>query len=61
MPRSRHRVTGRFLAFDCEVDCLEHCAGLCGAFNDGDEWAWPSLRDEPSTATAPTSDEKRGS
>lgn len=26
----RHPVTGRFLAFDCEIDCLEHCAGLCG-------------------------------
>jgi hypothetical protein len=27
---ARHPITGRFLAFDCEVDCLEHCAGLCG-------------------------------
>jgi hypothetical protein len=29
--RPRHPVTGRFLAHDCEVDCLDHCAGLCGA------------------------------
>jgi hypothetical protein len=28
---ARHPVTGRFLAFDCEVDCLSACAGLCGA------------------------------
>jgi hypothetical protein len=27
----RHPVTGRFLAFDCEIDCQDHCAGLCGA------------------------------
>lgn len=27
----RHPVTGRFMAGDCERDCLEHCAGLCGA------------------------------
>ena len=26
----RHPRTGRFLAHDCEVDCLVHCAGLCG-------------------------------
>ena len=25
----RHPVTGRFLAFDCEIDCQKHCAGLC--------------------------------
>lgn len=27
----RHPVTGRFMAGDCEQDCLEHCADLCGA------------------------------
>jgi hypothetical protein len=27
---ARHPVTGRFLAFDCERDCLDYCAGLCG-------------------------------
>jgi hypothetical protein len=27
----RHPRTGRFLAHDCEVDCLVHCAGLCGS------------------------------
>ena len=26
----RHPYTGRFLAHDCEVDCLTVCAGLCG-------------------------------
>lgn len=26
----RHPVTGRFMAGDCERDCIEHCAGLCG-------------------------------
>jgi hypothetical protein len=26
----RHPTTGRWLAFDCETDCLERCAGLCG-------------------------------
>ena len=26
----RHPHTGRFLAFDCEKDCLTRCAGLCG-------------------------------
>ena len=30
-PPLRHPVTGRFMAGDCERDCLEHCAGLCGA------------------------------
>jgi hypothetical protein len=35
--RDRHPVTGRFLAYDCEIDCLEHCAGLCGAWSDPDE------------------------
>ena len=40
--QSRHPITGRFLAFDCEVDCQEHCAGLCGWFfeelvGDGEE------------------------
>jgi hypothetical protein len=34
---ARHPVTGRFLAYDCERDCLEHCAGLCGA----DDWTNP--------------------
>lgn len=29
-PQPRHPITGRFLAFDCETDCQEHCAGLCG-------------------------------
>lgn len=29
--RMRHHVTGRFMAGDCEKDCIEHCAGLCGA------------------------------
>jgi len=28
--QARHPITGRFLAYDCERDCLEHCAGLCG-------------------------------
>lgn len=28
--RARHPKTGRFLAYDCEIDCQEHCAGLCG-------------------------------
>lgn len=37
--RERHPITGRWLAHDCEIDCLEHCAGLCGA---GDE---PTVRD----------------
>jgi hypothetical protein len=27
----RHPHTGRFLAFDCEIDCQTVCAGLCGA------------------------------
>lgn len=32
----KHPVTGRFMAGDCERDCLEHCAGLCGvAMSDG--------------------------
>ena len=48
----RHPITGRFLAFDCEVDCLDHCAGLCGAFTD--EQAF----DEPSTASGPSSGER---
>ena len=26
----RHPITGRYMAGDCERDCLEHCAGLCG-------------------------------
>ena len=26
----RHQFTGRFLAYNCEVDCLRVCAGLCG-------------------------------
>jgi hypothetical protein len=30
MPPERHPITGRFLAHDCEIDCLEHCALLCG-------------------------------
>lgn len=29
LPR-RHPRTGRFLAYDCEIDCQKHCAGLCG-------------------------------
>lgn len=29
--RMRHPITGRFMAGDCERDCLEHCAGICGA------------------------------
>jgi hypothetical protein len=29
--RLRHPVTGRYMSGDCERDCLEHCAGLCGA------------------------------
>jgi hypothetical protein len=37
----RHKVTGRFMAGDCERDCLEHCAGLCGStpaeFRDTEE------------------------
>lgn len=35
----RHPITGRFLAFDCEIDCQEHCAGLCGnmAFDSMEE------------------------
>lgn len=35
----RHPTTGRFLAYDCEVDCLQRCAGLCGnmAFEEDDE------------------------
>lgn len=32
----RHPVTGRFLAYDCEIDCQEHCAGLCGVVFDDD-------------------------
>ena len=28
----RHPITGRFMAFDCEVDCQKYCAGLCGVF-----------------------------
>lgn len=27
--RARHPVTGRWLAYDCETDCLTACAGLC--------------------------------
>ena len=27
----RHPITGRFLAFDCEVDCQTACWGACGA------------------------------
>lgn len=27
---NRHPITGRWLTFDCETDCQEHCAGLCG-------------------------------
>jgi hypothetical protein len=34
--RDRHPVTGRFLAHDCEIDCQEHCAGLCGSSLDPD-------------------------
>lgn len=30
--RERHPVTGRFLAHDCEVDCLVACTGECGVF-----------------------------
>lgn len=26
----RHPVTGRFMAGDYEIDCIEHCAGPCG-------------------------------
>lgn len=26
----RHPATGRFLAYDCEIDCQTVCAGLCG-------------------------------
>lgn len=29
-PQPRHPITGRYLAFDCETDCQDHCAGLCG-------------------------------
>ena len=29
-PLPRHPYTGRFLAFDCEIDCQTVCAGLCG-------------------------------
>jgi hypothetical protein len=40
----RHPVTGRFMAGDCERDCLEHCAGPCGAFGcrcgDDEETHW---------------------
>jgi hypothetical protein len=28
----RHPITGRFMAHDCERDCLKHCAGLCGVW-----------------------------
>jgi hypothetical protein len=28
--RLHHPATGRFMAGDCERDCLERCAGLCG-------------------------------
>ena len=51
----RHPITGRFLAFDCEIDCLEHCAGLCGAFTDD----WES--GEPSMETDRADVERRGS
>jgi hypothetical protein len=30
MSPDRHPITGRFLAHDCEIDCQDHCAGLCG-------------------------------
>jgi hypothetical protein len=30
----RHPITGRFMSGDCERDCLEHCAGPCGAFTE---------------------------
>jgi hypothetical protein len=38
--RARHPITGRFLAFDCETDCLQHRAGLCGEamfYTEGDD------------------------
>jgi hypothetical protein len=31
---ARHPVTGRFMSGDCERDCEEHCAGLCGNWNE---------------------------
>jgi hypothetical protein len=32
----RHPRTGRFMAGDCERDCLDHCAGPCGVLPIGD-------------------------
>lgn len=32
--QARHPVTGRFLAYDCEIDCQQHCARLCGVWED---------------------------
>jgi hypothetical protein len=37
---ARHPRTGRFLAHDCEVDCLAYCAGLCGAPADEEPPEW---------------------
>jgi hypothetical protein len=38
----RHPRTGRFLAFDCEIDCQQHCAGLCQPY----DWA-VEVEDDP--------------
>jgi hypothetical protein len=35
--RFRHPITGWYMAGDCERDCLEHCAGLCGTPPDRDD------------------------
>ncbi len=53
----RHPITGRYMAGDCERDCLEHCAGLCGvAMSDAVDWvydpdeAYPELSDSEEAA-----------
>ena len=33
----RHPVTGRYMAGDCERDCLTACAGLCGVESSTDQ------------------------
>ena len=33
----RHPTTGRFLAYDCEVDCVTACWGACGADDEDDD------------------------
>ena len=52
----RHPYTGRFLAFDCEIDCQTVCAGLCGADSNPltTDWVYTELDGTPLIPVPPT-------